>query len=1200
MAKRRIEYQEMVDLDGYRKAVADAKADYKDFVDNVTRLNKQMGDSILQSLNALEMIRKGNAMAGSNREMEEYAKVAMVTTQQLRDQRAASAALTTTNQQLDKAYFTLIERLEKVVAAYTANEGVTSRDIQLKKRQAAEIVSLDKQLNQLNKSVKANTDSVKEITGQYNLLEKELKEARSALKSLDGAFDPLTGKINRTNATAVVLANKITTADTALKKMAATMGQHQLKVGQYENALNGLVNGGFVGLIGSLGVVGIAFTKVIQIAGQAIDKMSQFEQIRAGLKAVTKDTNDLGSSQLFLEKTADSLGISVATLTDSYKGIKVGTRDTALEGKEADRIFKAFTTRLAELKAPADKSYSALKALSDMLSRGNITADDLKDQLGQAIPGATKLFADALGVSTVKLQDMMQKGELLAIDVLPKVATQLEKTFSGTAAENVESLVGATARLDNQTGLLLDTFNQTFGITRFFASIKNGIADTLSNMRAAMQSKDWAAFFLSLNPKTWTLAQYRIDVDSSYKKAIDDFISMPENMRKARLDILKDLAANAKNVGETLAGTAPERAQALTDYKKYTEQLTILTREHIKQTAKDREQGRIDERESDKKYHEGRIEAIRKQAQELSLAERNALISRYQGQISQDQSTIQKRPDLVNSLTRDINYAKEFIKAIQDVNKELEKKDKKDAERDAKAAKRAASVAANRAKQEAEQQLRNSLGVVSASTGEQLGDLTSKHEQDLVTDQQYIMARYNITVSGINKRRALLIAAGKQETDDYANLNKELAKADADYQKGRADIQEKAFKKVFDAAKKAIVGDENTIKTNLKNRLADLETAFEAEQGRVRAAVTKRQITQEEGAQRIRDLELRYLDDIVNATVAASDTQQQAIARRIDELKKQGKTQAQIEQILQLEIEETRKATEEADVARDKRRVDRAKKLAKDEEDIEREHQDRIQKIQNAALDNLSTAVSSYFDVRAAFLQQDLDNLEKQKQYELDLAGSNDEQKKAIESKYAQRQKQIRRKQAEDEKLAAIFSIAISTAKAVAEALPNLVLAALAGSLGLIQGIAVAAKPLPEFWKGTQDAPEGPAWVGERGYELIESQKGGKPYYRLAAEKQIMYLNRHDRVMTHQETKQFLRVNTELAQDVRSAPGGSMYSPVVQAGPSEESMERAMRNALAGLPVEENHWDELGYRRAQRKADQHRAWVKNHFSLPKN
>lgn len=91
-----------------------------------------------------------------------------------------------------------------------------------------------------------------------------------------------------------------------------------------------------------------------------------------------------------------------------------------------------------------------------------------------------------------------------------------------------------------------------------------------------------------------------------------------------------------------------------------------------------------------------------------------------------------------------------------------------------------------------------------------------------------------------------------------------------------------------------------------------------------------------------------------------------------------------------------------------------------------------------------------------------------------------------LEKLEAKRQK-IQRQRAIREKLAALFNIAVNTASAVVEALPNIPLSIVIGALGAAEGIAVATTPLPFFEGGlVQGSDRGvAALVGERNQDEV-------------------------------------------------------------------------------------------------------------------
>ena len=106
-------------------------------------------------------------------------------------------------------------------------------------------------------------------------------------------------------------------------------------------------------------------------------------------------------------------------------------------------------------------------------------------------------------------------------------------------------------------------------------------------------------------------------------------------------------------------------------------------------------------------------------------------------------------------------------------------------------------------------------------------------------------------------------------------------------------------------------------------------------------------------------------------------------------------------------------------------------------------------------------------------LQTEINDLNAQKAYELNLHGQTEESKEAINTKYDAKIKEAKKKKAKNEKAAGIFSAIISTAQAVAKANNNpyplnFILMALSAALGAAQIIKIASTKVPEFAEGTE------------------------------------------------------------------------------------------------------------------------------------
>ena len=90
----------------------------------------------------------------------------------------------------------------------------------------------------------------------------------------------------------------------------------------------------------------------------------------------------------------------------------------------------------------------ALMALEQMISKGKVSMEELRRQLGNALPGAMQIAAKAMGTTSAGLQEMLESG-LDSELFVTRFANQLHKEFGGKAVEASHTLRAELARLGN-------------------------------------------------------------------------------------------------------------------------------------------------------------------------------------------------------------------------------------------------------------------------------------------------------------------------------------------------------------------------------------------------------------------------------------------------------------------------------------------------------------------------------------------------------------------------------------------------------------------------------------------------------------------------------------------------------------------------------------------------------------------------------
>lgn len=156
----------------------------------------------------------------------------------------------------------------------------------------------------------------------------------------------------------------------------------------------------------------------------------------------------------FLRRNAERLGVEFGALANEYTKFAVATKGTNLAGAETRRIFVSVTEAARVNGSSLEQIQGVFVALTQIVSKGTVSMEELRQQLGDRLPGAIQLMAAAAGVGVAELTKMIEQGQLSS-DILSKFADELDKKFGSQLAA---SLTGLTAEM----GRLQDAFFNAF------------------------------------------------------------------------------------------------------------------------------------------------------------------------------------------------------------------------------------------------------------------------------------------------------------------------------------------------------------------------------------------------------------------------------------------------------------------------------------------------------------------------------------------------------------------------------------------------------------------------------------------------------------------------------------------------------------------------------------------------------------------
>lgn len=187
----------------------------------------------------------------------------------------------------------------------------------------------------------------------------------------------------------------------------------------------------------------------INLAGGAIDayKMRQQAMIKIS-QVVGQDQAKINSEWDYMVGLSDKLGIKLEDVAKGYTAFAVAAKATGISLEQTKFIFESVAKTGRVFHLSADDMQGIFRAMQQMLSKGQVYAEELTGQLGERLPGAVALFAKGMNMTTAQLLKAMQNGEVSAQAVI-NFAREQAKSIDAELATAEKGVDAMEARAQN-------------------------------------------------------------------------------------------------------------------------------------------------------------------------------------------------------------------------------------------------------------------------------------------------------------------------------------------------------------------------------------------------------------------------------------------------------------------------------------------------------------------------------------------------------------------------------------------------------------------------------------------------------------------------------------------------------------------------------------------------------------------------------
>ena len=312
----------------------------------------------------------------------------------------------------------------------------------------------DRTENELRTSISVLTDlraNVSLTSKRYQLLTRDINKAEAALAKSGTSGKGAAGRFGRTARTLGAVAG------------AGVFGGPEGAIGA---GIGGIIGGPGGALAG--GAIGAQVSQVRKAIGETTSYSAALALQRKALRLVIADTEKYNKAQTFLQKTSKKLAIPQDVITRQFTQLTASVKGAGKSTEDAQKVFESIASGIRGTGGSLEDMKSAMTAVSQVFSKGKVSAEELRQQLGERLPGAFTIFAESMELTPAELDKALEQGKVTLEDFMT-FSTTLFKKY-GTNAEILakgpeaagDRLQTAMASLRDNVGVLLQPVGAEF------------------------------------------------------------------------------------------------------------------------------------------------------------------------------------------------------------------------------------------------------------------------------------------------------------------------------------------------------------------------------------------------------------------------------------------------------------------------------------------------------------------------------------------------------------------------------------------------------------------------------------------------------------------------------------------------------------------------------------------------------------------
>jgi len=337
------------------------------------------------------------------------------------------------------------------------------------------------------------------VRGSVHKMRQEMRASSGSVSSLRTAFSRLVAEERRVSEEARRLREREIQVDVAQRRVAESASRAATGIRRMGFAFKKLNHDSRTSLSllqrirGQLLAIAASYAGVFALfrgAGEMIEVQRQWDAaVRSiGVAINSLDMARVGKEMDYVRGVADKFGVSIQSSVKQFSRLGVATRGTKITFAETKEIFEAVSGAARVMNLSAEQTDRVFTAIVQIASKGKVQMEELRQQLGDNLPGAIRMMAKAAGYGADQMDAFyaaIQHGDVSA-KMLVKFARELKEEFGPQLQQAMRSNAAEFQRMKNawfETVLAFNKAGALEALTRLFRKLTE-----------VMKSADFKAF----------------------------------------------------------------------------------------------------------------------------------------------------------------------------------------------------------------------------------------------------------------------------------------------------------------------------------------------------------------------------------------------------------------------------------------------------------------------------------------------------------------------------------------------------------------------------------------------------------------------------------------------------------------------------------------------------------------------------------